>query len=172
MKPPPKTNAARILDREGVAHELRAYEVDENDLSAPHVAEAIGMPPEQVFKTLVARGDREGVLLASIPANCELDLKALAAASGNRKVELVPVKEVLGLTGYIRGGVSPIGARKSYPVFLDETAELWDLISVSAGIRGCQMLLAPGDLMRITAAKLCAIAVFGTSGKEPAAFSA
>lgn len=159
MKPPPKTNAARILDREGVRYELRTYDVDESDLSAPHVAEAIGMPPEQVFKTLVARGDREGVLLACIPGNMELDLKALAAASGNRKVELVAVKEVLGLTGYIRGGVSPIGTKKPYPLYLDETADLWDVISVSAGVRGCQMLLAPGDLSRIAAANLCEIAV-------------
>lgn len=156
--PPPKTNAARILDRAGVDYELRSYSVDENDLSAPHVAEAIGMPPEQVFKTLVVRGDRQGILLASIPANTELDLKALAAASGNRKVELVPVKEVLGLTGYIRGGVSPIGAKRPYPLYLDETAILHDVISVSAGIRGCQMLLAPGDLARITEAQYCAIA--------------
>ena len=157
MKPPPKTNAARILDREGIHYELRTYTVDEDDLSAPHVAEAIGMPPEQVFKTLVARGDREGVLLACIPANTELDLKAVAAASGNRKVELVPVKEVLALTGYIRGGVSPIGAKKPYPFYLDETAELWDAISVSAGIRGCQILLAPDDLARATSATRCAI---------------
>lgn len=157
MKPPPKTNAARILDREGVQYELRTYEVDENDLSAPHVAEAIGMPPEQVFKTLVARGDREGVLLAAIPANTELDLKGLAAASGNRKVELVALKEVLPLTGYIRGGVSPVGTKKPYPFYLDETAELWDVISVSAGVRGCQVLLAPGDLQRVTEAKLCDI---------------
>jgi len=158
LKPPPKTNAARLLDREGVRYELRTYEVDEDDLSAPHVAEAIGMPPEQVFKTLVARGDREGVLLASIPGNMELDLKALAAASGNRKVELVAVKEVLGLTGYVRGGVSPIGTKKPYPLYLDETADLWDVISVSAGVRGCQMLLAPGDLARVAAAQRCEIA--------------
>src|SRR5689334_21366067 len=127
-----KTNAARILDSAGVAYELREYEVDEQDLSAPHVAAAIGMPPEQVFKTLVARGDRTGVLLAAIPANSELDLKALAAASGNKKIELVAVQEVLGLTGYIRGGVSPVGTRKPYPLYLDETAGLWDTISVSA----------------------------------------
>jgi Cys-tRNA(Pro)/Cys-tRNA(Cys) deacylase len=158
LKAPPKTNAARILDREGVRYELRTYEVDENDLSAPHVAEAIGMPAEQVFKTLVARGDREGVLMACIPANTELDLKALASASGNRKVELVSVKEVLGLTGYIRGGVSPVGTKRQYPFYLDETAELWDLISVSAGIRGCQLLLAPADLVRVTGARVCAIA--------------
>src|ERR1017187_4568149 len=153
-----KTNAARMLDRAGIHYELREYEVDENDLSAPHVAAAIGMPPEQVFKTLVVRGDRTGVLLASIPASAELDLRALAAASGNKKVELVAVKEVLGLTGYIRGGVSPVGTRKPYPLYLDETAELWDVISVSAGVRGCQMLLCPADLTRVLGAQCCAIA--------------
>src|SRR5262245_33533266 len=147
-----KTNAARILDREKISYELREYEVDESDLSAPHVAEKIGMPPEQVFKTLVARGDRTGVLMACIPANTELDLKALAAASENKKVELVAVKEVLGLTGYIRGGVSPVGAKKPYPLYLDETVDLWDTVSVSAGVRGCQLLIAPGDLARVTAA--------------------
>jgi Cys-tRNA(Pro)/Cys-tRNA(Cys) deacylase len=155
-----KTNAARILDREGIHYELREYEVDEQDLSAPHVAEKIGMPPEQVFKTLVARGDRTGVVMAAIPANSELDLKALANASGNKKVELVAVKEVLGLTGYIRGGVSPVGVRKPYPFFLDETADLWDVISVSAGVRGCQMLLAPGDLVRVTGGQRSGIAKF------------
>lgn len=153
-----KTNAARMLDAAGVRYEIREYEVDENDLSAPHVAEAIGMPPEQVFKTLVARGDRTGVLMASIPANTELDLKGLASASGNKKVELVAVKEVLGLTGYIRGGVSPVGTKKAYPLFLDETAELWDVISVSAGMRGQQMLVAPSDLIRVTGAQIAAIA--------------
>ncbi len=141
-------------------YELRHYPVDEQHLSAPEVAEAIGMPPEQVFKTLVARGDRGGVVLAAIPANAELDLKALASASGNKKVELVAVKEVLTLTGYIRGGVSPIGTKKPYPVYLDETAEIWDIISVSAGIRGCQMLLSPADLTRITGAQSCPIAIF------------
>lgn len=147
-----------MLDREAVHYELRTYEVDENDLSAPHVADAIGMAPEQVFKTLVARGDREGVLMACIPGNMELDLKALASESGNRKVELVPVKEVLTLTGYIRGGVSPVGTKKPYPLYLDETAELWEVISVSAGVRGCQMLVTPSDLARVTGAKMCGIA--------------
>jgi Cys-tRNA(Pro)/Cys-tRNA(Cys) deacylase len=153
-----KTNALRLLDRAGIRYELRPYQVDESDLSAPHVAQAIGLPPEQVFKTLVARGDRTGVLLACIPASTELDLKALAAASGNKKVELVPVKEVLSLTGYIRGGVSPVGTRKAYPLFLDETIDLWDVISVSAGLRGLQMLLPPDDLARLTGAAKCAIA--------------
>jgi Cys-tRNA(Pro)/Cys-tRNA(Cys) deacylase len=155
-----KTNAARILDAAAVSYRIREYTVDEDDLSAPHVAEAIGMPPEQVFKTLVARGDHTGVLLACIPANAELDLKALAAASGNKKVELVAVKEVLGLTGYIRGGVSPIGTKKPYPTYLDETAQLWDVIAVSAGIRGKQMLVAPTDLAHITEAVYAAIASF------------
>jgi Cys-tRNA(Pro)/Cys-tRNA(Cys) deacylase len=108
----------------------------------------------------VARGDRTGVLLAAIPANSELDLKALATASGNKKIELVAVKEVLGLTGYIRGGVSPVGTKKPYPLYLDETAVLWDAISISAGIRGCQMLLAPDDLARVTGAVRCDIARF------------
>jgi Cys-tRNA(Pro)/Cys-tRNA(Cys) deacylase len=153
-----KTNAARILDAAGIHYELREYTVEEDDLSAPRVAEKIGMPPEQVFKTLVVRGDRSGVMLASIPANTELDLKALAATSGNKKVELVAVKEVLGLTGYIRGGVSPLGVRKPYPFYLDETAILWDVISVSAGVRGCQLILAPDHLIRVLDAQCPAIA--------------
>ena len=153
-----KTNAARMLDQAGVQYELREYPVDDEDLSAPRVAAAIGMPPEQVFKTLVVRGDRTGVLLACVPGNTELDLKALAAASGNKKVELAPLKEVLALTGYIRGGVSPVGTRKPYPVYLDETADLWEVISVSAGVRGCQMLVAPDDLSRVVEARRCAIA--------------
>ena len=149
-----KTNAARLLDQAGVRYELREYEVDEADLSASHVAEAVGLPPEQVFKILVVRGDRTGVLLACIPGNGELDLKALAAASGNKKVELVPVKEVLGLTGYIRGGVSPIGTKKPYPVYLDISAGNWDRISVSAGQRGSQLLINPNDLSRFVEAAL------------------
>jgi len=155
-----KTNAARLLDQAGVHYELRQYPVNEEDLSAPHVAQAIGMPPEQVFKTLVVRGDRTGVLLACIPGNAELNLRSLASASGNKKVDLVPVKEVLGLTGYIRGGVSPIGTRKPYPLYLDETADIWDVISVSAGLRGTQMLLAPVDLARVVDAQRCDIAAF------------
>jgi Cys-tRNA(Pro)/Cys-tRNA(Cys) deacylase len=147
---PAKTNAARMLDAAGIGYQLREYEFDENDMSAPSVAAKIGMPAEQVFKTLVARGDRHGVLMAAIPADTELDLKALAAASGDKKVELVQMKEVLGLTGYIRGGVSPVGVRTRFPFYLDETAILFDVISVSAGIRGCQMILAPDDLLRVT----------------------
>lgn len=150
-----KTNAARLLDAAGAPYELREYGAGSEHLPAPEVAAAIGMPPEQVFKTLVARGDRTGVVLAVIPGNAELDLKKLAAASGNKKIELVPVKEVLALTGYVRGGVSPVGTKKAYPVYLDETAGLWDVISVSAGVRGRQMLLSPADLIRVTGATTC-----------------
>lgn len=154
----PKTNAVRLLEAAGIAYELRAYTVDENDLSATHVAEQVGLPPGQVFKTLVARGDRTGVLMACIPADSELDLKALATASGNKKVDLVPMKEILGLTGYIRGGVSPLGGKKPYPLLLDETSILWDVIAVSAGQRGLQMLVAPGALARLADARDAAIA--------------
>src|SRR5689334_17120539 len=138
-----KTNAARLLDSLRVSYELRDYAVDPEDLAAESVAAKIGMPPEQVFKTLVARGERGGVCFAVIPANTELDLKALAEAHGERKIQLVALKEVQPLTGYIRGGVTALGAKKAYPVYLDYTAELFDVISVSAGIRGTQMLLAP-----------------------------
>ena len=145
-----KTNAVRLLDSLGVTYELREYEVDPEDLAAESVAAKIGMPPEQVFKTLLARGDRNGPCFAVIPGNYELDLKALAKLSGDRKVELVSLKEVQPLTGYIRGGVTVLGAKKDYPVFADETIELWDVVSVSAGVRGTQVLLAPADYLRVT----------------------
>lgn len=143
-----KTNAMRILDSLGVRYEARNYDVDENDLSAETVAAKIGLPPEQVFKTLVARGDRHGILFAVIPGNSVLDLKALAAASGDKSVATVPLREVQPLTGYVRGGVTALGAKKDYPVFLDETAQLFDVISVSAGARGTQLLLSPDDYAR------------------------
>jgi Cys-tRNA(Pro)/Cys-tRNA(Cys) deacylase len=152
-----KTNAARILDGLGVPYETREYEVDAEDLSAPKVASAIGLPPEQVFKTLVARGDKTGVLLACLPGSAELNLKALAKASGDKTVELVAVKDIQNLTGYVRGGVSPIGTRKPYPVFLDSSASRWSTISVSAGVRGCQVLLAPADLARVVGAVMAGI---------------
>ncbi len=152
-----KTNAARLLDGLKIPYELREYEVDPEDLAAESVAAKIGMPPEQVFKTLVARGERNGVCMAVVPANAELDLKALAEAHGDRKVQLVALKEVQPLTGYIRGGVTALGGKKDYPVYLDETAELFDVISVSAGIRGTQMLLAPADYIRATNAIIAAI---------------
>jgi Cys-tRNA(Pro)/Cys-tRNA(Cys) deacylase len=145
-----KTNAVRLLESLGVQYELREYEVDTNDLAAETVAGKIGMPPEQVFKTLLARGDRHGFCFAVVPANTELDLKALAVATGDRKMELVPVKELLALTGYIRGGVTVMGAKKAFPVFTDETIQLWDSISVSAGVRGTQMILRPEDYLRVT----------------------
>ena len=144
----PKTNAARLLDQLGIRYELREYEVDPEDLAAESVARKIGLPAEQVFKTLVARGDRNGICQAVIPGDAELDLKALAAASGNRKIQLVPVKELQGLTGYIRGGVTALAGKKDYPVYVDETIELFDVVSVSAGVRGLQILLAPGDYLR------------------------
>jgi Cys-tRNA(Pro)/Cys-tRNA(Cys) deacylase len=143
-----KTNAARLLDELGIGYELREYEVDPLDLSAPSVAAKVGLPPEQVFKTLVARGDRTGVLLAVVPANAELDLKALAKCTGDKKVELVALKEVQPLTGYVRGGVTALAGKRDYPTFVDETVELFDVVSVSAGARGTQLLLAPADYLR------------------------
>lgn len=157
-----KTNAVRLLESLGIPYELREYTVDPEDLAAESVAAKIGMPPEQVFKTLLARGDRSGPFFAVIPGNTELDLKALAAVSGNRKVELAALKEVQPLTGYIRGGVTVLGAKKAFPVYADETLELWDKISISAGVRGTQMILRPADYLRATAATLADIA------REPA----
>src|SRR5215467_4691915 len=154
---PHKTNAARLLDQLGITYELREYEVDPDDLAAETVAAKIGFPPEQVFKTLVARGDRNDICMAVIPGNAELNLKALAAASGNRKIQLVPVKELQALTGYIRGGVTALAAKKDYPVYADETIELFDVISVSAGVRGTQILLAPGDYLKAANARVGAI---------------
>jgi len=153
-----KTNAVRLLDSLGISYELREYTVDPEDLAAESVAAKIGMPAEQVFKTLVARGDRNGQCFAVIPGNTELDLKALAARSGDRKVELAPLKEVQPLTGYIRGGVTVLGAKKQFPVFADETIELWDQISISAGVRGTQIILRPADYLRATGAVVADIA--------------
>jgi Cys-tRNA(Pro)/Cys-tRNA(Cys) deacylase len=153
-----KTNAARILDTLGISYELKTYEVDESDLSAVHVAESVGMPIEMVYKTLVCRGDKNGVLMAVIPGGGELDLKALAAASGNKRVEMVHLKEVFGLTGYIRGGCSPLGAKKEYPVYLDERARAQETIAISAGKRGEQIILKPDDLVSATAATVAQIA--------------
>jgi Cys-tRNA(Pro)/Cys-tRNA(Cys) deacylase len=152
-----KTNASRILDRLGIRYELREYAVDPEDLSAATVAAKIGFPIEQVWKTLVTRGDRTGVNFAVLPGNAELDLKALARATGDRKIDTVPLKEVQPLTGYIRGGVTVLAARKAYPVFVDETVQLFDLISVSAGVRGTQILLSPADYLRATAGRLAEI---------------
>lgn len=152
MKKIKKTNAARILDEFKIQYELKTYPVDEEHLDAVHVAKEVGMPPEQVFKTLCVRGDKTGVLFAVIPGNGELDLKALARVSGNKSCEMVHLKEVLPLTGYIRGGCSPLGAKKEYPVFIDETCRSFDCIAISAGIRGMQILAGSEDLIRATRA--------------------
>lgn len=152
-----KTIAARMLDQLKIAYELRAYEVSEDELDAISVARKVDMPPEATFKTLVARGDKSGVVMACIPGNAELDLKKLAAVTGNKKLELVPVKEIQSLTGYIRGGVSPLGSRKKYPLFLDQSALDHERISVSAGQRGLQMILSPSDLQRATQANWVSI---------------
>ncbi len=153
-----KTNSARLLDQMRIQYELREYEVDPNDLAAETVAAKIGLPAEQVFKTLVARGDRNGISMAVIPGNQELNLKALASVSGERKIHLVPVKELQALTGYIRGGVTALAAKHDFPVYVDETIELFDIVSISAGVRGLQILIAPADYLRATKATLAAIA--------------
>ncbi|HLJ50980.1 MAG TPA: Cys-tRNA(Pro) deacylase [Bryobacteraceae bacterium] len=153
-----KTNAVRALDDLKIPYDLREYEVDPDDLAAESVARKVGLPPEQVFKTLVARGDRNGVCLAVVPGNCELDPKALAKLTGDRRLELVHLKEVQPLTGYIRGGVTALACKKPYPVYADDTIELFDVISVSAGRRGLQILIAPADYLRATQATLGPIA--------------
>jgi Cys-tRNA(Pro)/Cys-tRNA(Cys) deacylase len=143
-----KTNAARKLDTLGIRYELREYEVDPDDLSAETVAAKVGLPPEQVFKTLVLRGDRNGVCLAVIPGNTEVNAKALARLTGDRRIDMVPLKDVQPLTGQIRGGVTAIGQTRGYPVYADESIELFDTISISAGVRGTQILLAPAAYLR------------------------
>ncbi len=153
-----KTNSARFLDSLHINYKLIEYEVDESDLSAESVAKKVNLPPGQVFKTLVARGDKTGVLMACIPGNSELDLKAMATVSGNKKVEMVHVKEIQQLTGYIRGGVSPIGTKKRYPTFLDESALKFPFISISAGARGSQIFVSPGDLIELLNIKPCKVA--------------
>jgi Cys-tRNA(Pro)/Cys-tRNA(Cys) deacylase len=154
-----KTNAARLLDQIGIRYELRQYEVDPEDLASGAVAVKIGLPPGQLFKTLVAQGDRHGICMAVIPGDTELDLKALAGASGDRKIHLVPVKELHKLTGYIRGGVTALAAKKAYPVYADKSIGRFDLISISAGMRGLQILLSPADYLRVAKATLAAIAL-------------
>jgi Cys-tRNA(Pro)/Cys-tRNA(Cys) deacylase len=159
-----KTNAARILDGLGIRYELRTYDVGDEHAPAEVVAEKVGLPPEQVFKTLVARGDRKGVCFAVVPASAALDLKALAKLTGDRKVDTVPLKEVTPLTGYVRGGVTALGAKKDYPVYADETMEICDEISVSAGVRGTQIILAPADYIRAVKATLGPIAADKSAG--------
>ena len=148
-----KTNGARILESLGISFEIQEYEVDPEDLSATTVARKIGMPPEQVFKTLLTTGGPNLYIFAVIPGDAELDFKKLARAAGLRKAEMVPLKDVQPLTGYIRGGVTVFGAKKAYPVFVDETAILFDKISVYAGARGTQLILSPDDYIRATEAQ-------------------
>ena len=149
-----KTNAVRLVEQANIPCRESFYEFDESDLSGTHAAQAIGMPPEQVFKTLVARGEKTGINVFCIPVCCELNLKKAAKAAGDKNMELVAVKELLGLTGYIRGGCSPVGMKKKYPTFLDETCVLWEEIAVSAGARGHQMILPPEKLAELVSAKL------------------
>ena len=154
-----KTNAVRLVQQAGIPCREAFYEFDEQDLSGGHAAQAIGMPEEQVFKTLVARGEKTGINVFCIPVCCELDLKKAAKAAGDKNMELVAVKELLGLTGYIRGGCSPVGMKKRYPTFIDETCTLWDEIAVSAGVRGHQMIVPPQPLADLVGAELTDIIV-------------
>ena len=149
-----KTNAVRLVQQAKIPCRESFYEFDEKDLNGNHAAAAIGMPAEQVFKTLVARGERNGIHVFCIPVCCELDLKKAAKVAGDKNMEMVPVKELLGLTGYIRGGCSPVGMKKKYPTFLDETAILWEEIAVSAGARGHQMIVPPEALANLVNAKI------------------
>jgi len=147
MKRENKTNAARLLDRAGIAYELNTYPVDENDLSAIHVAESLGVDAGALYKTLVLRGDRTGVLICVVPGDAEVDLKAAARASGNKSVEMLHMKDLLPTTGYIRGGCSPVGMKKEFPTYIDETAMLFDAIAVSGGMRGVQLIVNPDQLL-------------------------
>ncbi len=152
-----KTNAVRILDSLNIDYELKEYQVDPDDLSAETVASKIGFPPEQVFKTLVVRGDRTGILLAVVAGDAQLDPKALARLTGDRKCEVVPLKEVQPLTGYIRGGVTALACKRDYPVFVDENVYLFEKISISAGVRGTQIIIDPESYIRVTKAQVGAI---------------
>ena len=154
-----KTNAVRLVEAAGIPCREVFYSYDENDLNGNHAADAIGMPREQVFKTLVARGDKHGIHVFCIPVCCELDLKKAAKAAGDKNMELIHVKELLGLTGYIRGGCSPVGMKKKYPTYFDETAQLYDTIAVSAGERGHQMEVEPMALAQLVEATLVDLTV-------------
>ena len=148
-----KTNAVRLVQQAGIPCREEFYKFDEHDLNGKHAAAAIGKPPEEVFKTLVARGERTGINVFCIPVCFELDLKKAAKAAGDKNMVMVPVKELLSLTGYIRGGCSPVGMKKKYPTFIDETCQLYEEIAVSAGARGHQMLLPPEDLAKLVGAE-------------------
>ena len=152
-----KTNAVRLVQQAKIPCRESFYEFDEKDLNGNHAAAAIGMPPEQVFKTLVARGEKTGINVFCIPVCCELDLKKAAKAAGDKNMEMAAVKDLLSLTGYIRGGCSPVGMKKKYPTFIDETCVLWEEIAVSAGARGHQMIVPPEALAKLVDAKLADI---------------
>ena len=154
-----KTNAVRLVQQAKIPCRESFYEFDEKDLNGNHAAAAIGMPPEQVFKTLVARGEKTGINVFCIPVCCELDLKKAAKAAGDKNMEMVAVKELLNLTGYIRGGCSPVGMKKKYPTYMDETCILWEEIAVSAGARGHQMIVPPEDLAGLVDARLADITI-------------
>ena len=149
-----KTNAMRRLDAAKIHYQVMEYPVDENDLSGTHIADQIGLPYEQVFKTIVTKGDKTGYLVFCVPCHKELDLKAAASATGNKKIEPVAVKELLGLTGYIRGGCSPVGMKKKFPTYFDRSAETLEMLTVSAGVRGAQLLVKSEDILAYTEAKL------------------
>lgn len=149
-----KTNAIRLVEKAGIPYEEKFYEYDESDLSGIHAAQVLGMPEEQVFKTLVARGERTGINVFCIPVCCELDLKKAAKAAGDKNMELIHVKELLGLTGYIRGGCSPVGMKKKYPTYIDELCQLSDAIALSAGERGRQIIVPPLPIAALLDAKL------------------
>lgn len=154
-----KTNAVRLVQQAGIPCREEFYEFDENDLNGNHAAAAIGFPSEQVFKTLVARGTKRGIMVFCIPVCCELDLKKAAKVANDKSIEMLPVKELLQTTGYIRGGCSPVGMKKKYPTYMDEVCLLFDEIAVSAGERGHQMIVPPEDLVRLVDAKLVDIIV-------------
>ena len=154
-----KTNAMQKLDKAGIKYEPIEYVPDDSDLSGVHIAKQTGLPPEIMFKTLVARGEKRGLLVFCIPVNAELDLKKCAAVAGDKRVELVAVKELLGLTGYIRGGCSPIGMKKDFPTYFDETVILYDKITVSAGIKGCQLMLSQSELIDFIGATVADLTV-------------
>lgn len=153
-----KTNAARLLDKAGVSYRLIPYEFDENDLAAQHVADSLGQDIARVFKTLVLHGDRTGHVVCVVPGNAEVDLKALAKASGNKKVEMIPMKDLLSVTGYIRGGCSPVGMKKRFPTYFHTTALNFETIYVSAGVRGLQIEIAPADLIGFVGATVASVA--------------
>jgi Cys-tRNA(Pro)/Cys-tRNA(Cys) deacylase len=153
-----KTNAMRVLDSIGIEYEVREYDVDDQELSAERAANSLGMAPEKVFKTLIAFGNRTGPLLVLVPAGTEVDLRALAAATGDKRVEMAPLKEVVSLTGYERGAVTPLAVPRSYPVYIDETVELWSQVGISAGMKGMEILLKPQDLIEVTHARKIDIA--------------